>query len=108
VASIVRTARRVPEVMIKVSGGARTLQGIGTHFDYIGRKGLPTHLWYIVGAVDMVFPQGTMFRGRHSRPILALSIRGSRRNEEYAGSGRCARGRRRNNAGLRAVFSPHK
>ncbi len=40
VASIARTARRVPEVMIKVSGGARTLQGVGAHFDYIGRKGL--------------------------------------------------------------------
>jgi hypothetical protein len=50
----------------------------------------------------MVFPQGTMIRVRHSRPILALSIRGSRRNEEYAGSGRCARDRPRNNAGRRA------
>ena len=40
VACIARTARRVPEVMIKVSGGARTLQGVGAHFDYIGRKGL--------------------------------------------------------------------
>ncbi len=40
VASIARTARRFPEVMIKVSGGARTLQGVGAHFDYIGRKGL--------------------------------------------------------------------
>src|SRR6202795_4653163 len=39
VASIARTARRVP-VMIKVSGGARTLQGVGAHFDYIGREGL--------------------------------------------------------------------
>jgi hypothetical protein len=40
VAYIARTARRAPEVMIKVSGGARTLQGVGAHFDYIGRKGL--------------------------------------------------------------------
>jgi hypothetical protein len=40
VASIARTARRVPEVMIKVSGGARTVQGVGAHFDYIGREGL--------------------------------------------------------------------
>lgn len=40
VASIARTARRVPEVMIKVSGGARTLHGVGVHFDYIGRQGL--------------------------------------------------------------------
>ena len=37
---VARTARRVPEVMIKVSGGARTLHGVGAHFDYIGRKGL--------------------------------------------------------------------
>jgi relaxase-like protein len=40
VAFIARTARRTPEVMIKVSGGARTLQGVGAHFDYIGREGL--------------------------------------------------------------------
>ena len=40
VALIARTARRVPEVMVKVSGGARTLRGVGAHFDYIGRKGL--------------------------------------------------------------------
>jgi hypothetical protein len=40
VASIARTARRIREVMVKVSGGARTLQGVGAHFDYIGRKGL--------------------------------------------------------------------
>jgi hypothetical protein len=40
VASIARTARRVPEVVVKVSGGARTLQGVGAHFDYIGRKGI--------------------------------------------------------------------
>ena len=32
VAFIARTARRVPEVMIKVSGGARTLQGVGAPF----------------------------------------------------------------------------
>jgi hypothetical protein len=40
VAYVARTARRAPEVMIKVSGGARTLQGVGAHFDYIGRNGL--------------------------------------------------------------------
>jgi hypothetical protein len=33
VALIARTARRVPEVMVKVSGGARTIRGVGTHFD---------------------------------------------------------------------------
>src|SRR5256886_9091850 len=34
-----RTVRRVPEVMIKVSGGARTLRGFRSHLDYIGREG---------------------------------------------------------------------
>jgi hypothetical protein len=40
VALIARTARRDPEVIIKVSGGARTLRGVGAHLDYIRRKGL--------------------------------------------------------------------
>lgn len=34
-----RTARGVPEVMIKVSGGAGTMRGVGAHLDYIGREG---------------------------------------------------------------------
>lgn len=36
---ISRTVRRVPEVMVKVSGGARTLKGVAQHLDYIGREG---------------------------------------------------------------------
>jgi type IV secretory pathway VirD2 relaxase len=36
---IARTVRRVPEVMVKVSGGARTVAGVEQHVDYIGRKG---------------------------------------------------------------------
>jgi len=36
---IARTVRRTPEVVIKVSGGARTLRGLALHLDYIGRKG---------------------------------------------------------------------
>ena len=36
---ISRTVHRVPEVMIKVSGGARTLRGVEDHLDYIGREG---------------------------------------------------------------------
>jgi hypothetical protein len=36
---ISRTVRRVPEVMIKVSGGARTIRGVEDHLDYIGREG---------------------------------------------------------------------
>lgn len=39
VAHISRTARRVPEVVIKVSGGGRTLRGVQEHLDYIGREG---------------------------------------------------------------------
>lgn len=38
-AHISRTVRRVPEVMVKISGGARTIRGVGQHLDYIGREG---------------------------------------------------------------------
>jgi hypothetical protein len=38
VALIARTARRVPEVMIKVSGGARTLQGLAPILTISGAK----------------------------------------------------------------------
>ena len=36
---IARTVRRVPEVMVKVSGGARTVGGVERHMNYIGREG---------------------------------------------------------------------
>src|SRR3954451_1110259 len=36
---IMLTVRRAPEVMVKVSGGARTLGGVQAHFAYIGREG---------------------------------------------------------------------
>jgi hypothetical protein len=36
---IVRTVHKVPEVMVKVSGGARTLAGVEKHIAYIGREG---------------------------------------------------------------------
>ena len=39
IAHISRTIRRAPEVVIKVSGGARTLRGVQEHLDYIGRDG---------------------------------------------------------------------
>lgn len=39
IAHVSRTARRVPEVMVKVSGGARTVRGVAQHLDYIGREG---------------------------------------------------------------------
>ena len=36
-AQIARTVARAPEVMVKVSGGARTLGGVAAHLAYIGR-----------------------------------------------------------------------
>src|SRR5262249_44942643 len=39
VAHAARTARGAPEVVVKVSGGATTVKGVGTHLDYIGREG---------------------------------------------------------------------
>lgn len=38
-AHIARTARRVPEVMVKVSGGGREAGAVQAHFSYIGRHG---------------------------------------------------------------------
>lgn len=37
--TIALTVKRAPEVMVKVSGGARTLGGVQAHFAYIGREG---------------------------------------------------------------------
>lgn len=34
-----RTASRTPEVMVKVSGGGSSVQGVAAHFNYIDRKG---------------------------------------------------------------------
>lgn len=39
-AYIARTVRRVPEVIVKVSGGARTLAGVERHLQYIEKKGV--------------------------------------------------------------------
>ena len=39
VEQIKRTVRRTPEVMVKVSGGARHAGGAKAHFDYIDRHG---------------------------------------------------------------------
>jgi hypothetical protein len=37
--TIAYTVKRAPEVVVKVSGGARTLGGVQAHFAYIGRDG---------------------------------------------------------------------
>jgi hypothetical protein len=39
IAQIARTVHRAPEVMVKVSGGANTVQGVAAHLGYIGRRG---------------------------------------------------------------------
>src|SRR5688500_11080928 len=36
---VARTVRRTPEVIVKVSGGARDPGGVKAHFDYIDRHG---------------------------------------------------------------------
>jgi hypothetical protein len=36
---IALTVRRVPEVMVRVTGGARTLAGVRKHMSYVGREG---------------------------------------------------------------------
>jgi hypothetical protein len=39
VAQIARTIRRVPEVLVKVTGGGTKVGAIKAHLDYISRKG---------------------------------------------------------------------
>jgi len=39
-AYVARTVRHVPEVVVKVSGGARTLAGVQRHMGYIEKKGV--------------------------------------------------------------------
>ena len=36
---IARTVGYVPEVVVKVSGGAHSLRGVESHFAYVGRDG---------------------------------------------------------------------
>jgi Relaxase/Mobilisation nuclease domain len=54
VAEIKRVVHRAPEVMVKVSGGARTLAGVARHVRYIGRK----------GELEMETDMGQSVRGR--------------------------------------------
>lgn len=39
IAHAYRTAQGSPEVVVKVSGGARSMRGVAAHLDYIGREG---------------------------------------------------------------------
>src|SRR5262245_9261152 len=38
IAHVSRTVRGVPEVMIKVSGGARTIRGVASHLEYLEQR----------------------------------------------------------------------
>jgi hypothetical protein len=51
---IMLTVRRAPEVMVKVSGGAKTLGGVQAHFAYIGRE----------GKLDVEMDDGRRFAGK--------------------------------------------
>src|SRR5947208_3317810 len=53
-AEIKRVVHSAPEVMVKVSGGARTLAGVARHVRYIGRE----------GELEMETDMGQSVRGR--------------------------------------------
>jgi hypothetical protein len=60
--TIALTVRRAPEVLVKVSGGARTLAGVQAHFAYIGRD----------GELGVEFDYGTRVAGKGFEKRLAL------------------------------------
>jgi Relaxase/Mobilisation nuclease domain len=60
--TIAFTVRRAPEVMVKVSGGARTLAGVKAHFAYIGRD----------GELGVEFDYGTRVAGKGFEKQLVL------------------------------------
>ena len=51
--SLVRTVKRAPEVMVKITGGGRNMKRIKAHFDYISRN----------GDVELENENGDIFRG---------------------------------------------
>jgi hypothetical protein len=60
--TIALTVGRAPEVMVKVSGGARTLGGVQAHFAYIGRE----------GELGVEYDYGTRVAGKGFEKQLAL------------------------------------
>src|SRR5208282_3425989 len=57
---ITRTAGRAPEAFVKVSGGARSLRGVGAHIGYISRQ----------GSVDVETDMGVSLYGRELQRTL--------------------------------------
>lgn len=74
--TIAYTVRRAPEVMVKVSGGARTLGGVQAHFAYIGRD----------GELDVEVDHGFQFAGKGFEKQLVpdwdLDLLAHRRQDE--------------------------
>jgi Relaxase/Mobilisation nuclease domain len=81
---IALTVRRAPEVMVKVSGGARSIGGVEAHFAYIGREGElgveTDYGWELVGKgfENKIVPNWDLDLWAHRRQD-ARSIRGTRR-----------------------------
>jgi hypothetical protein len=69
------TVRRVPEVMVKVSGGARTLHGVEQHLAYIGRA----------GELELEMDTGQVAVGKGAERAL---VEGSLRMFKSAGTGK--------------------
>ncbi len=59
---IARTVGRTPEVMVKVSGGARSLRGVAAHFGYISRE----------TSLDMETDDASAIRGRDGLKSLVM------------------------------------
>jgi transposase-like protein len=57
---IARTVGYIPEVVVRVSGGARTLAGVEQHMDYVGRE----------GELGMETDEGIQVRGKHFQQSL--------------------------------------
>ena len=61
------TIRRVPEVMVKISGGGKDMRSIKSHFDYISRN----------GALELEDDQGRIFHGKEDVRELRDDWKGS-------------------------------
>jgi hypothetical protein len=60
IAQIARTVHRAPEVMVKVSGGSNTTNGVAAHFQYISRR----------GALEIETDDGERLMGKEVAPQL--------------------------------------
>ena len=79
VEQIARTVGRVPEVMVKVSGGAKSIRGAIAHLQYIDRR----------GKLEIETDEGLSLKGKHIEPTLLalwdLESADARARRPYAG-----------------------